>query len=622
MKQQVATPALYQQEQLFKSLKHVFGDFDTTLLKNMLPLLDWIELTGGETLMREGDVGDDLYFVISGRLRASVRAENGEQRVVGEIIRGETIGEMTLFTGEPRSATVVAIRDSVMARMTREVFQQLLLQYPMLSINLTRLIIERLKRSSNPRLLMRRPVNICLLPISNRVATADFGEKLVAHLQKFGKAVLVSRALVEHELGKPEQADAQHDYHRVSHWLEELEASHDFLIFYAADPDDAEWNKRCVGYSDEILLLANADEPVAIHPHEKRYLSHDPGLAGANQVLILLHEDQKRLPANTHLWLERRPVSGHIHIRPELPRDMARLARIECGRAIGLVLCGGGARGFAHLGVYKAMHEYGITVDYVGGTSIGAVMGAFVSFDLHPDVVIEKAREAFEKNPTNDYNFLPTISLIRGGKLKRILEDAIVNTIGFNAYIEDSWKNFYCIATNFSQAREDVLRKGSLAKTVRASLSIPGALPPVLIEGDLLTDGGTFNNFPTDVMARMGMGKIIGVDLMQWQDRKISLDDMPSAIDLIKDKFRRRKNKKYQLPSLPNMLLGVTLLYSVSRQMESRKLTDLCFNPDLRGVSMLDWKKFDHAVAIGYRHACEVLAKMTAEELAPYRDAP
>lgn len=623
MQPQPLSPASHQQAQLFKSLREVFGDFDATLLETMLPLLEWVEVHGGEVLIHEGATDDDLYFLISGRLRASIRTET-EQKVVGEVVRGETIGEMTIFTGDPRSATVTAIRDSVLARMSRQVFQTLLQQYPMLSINLTRLIIRRLKRSNDPRLLTRRPVNICLAPITADVDVVTFGATLVDKLRAFGAAVLITPNLIaaelaDHRLASTDSVLSSDDTRRLSQWLEALEARHDFLVFYTDGAADSEWNRRSLRYSDEVLLLANAEAPVALHPLETTFLSVTPSGAGASQVLVLLHDAEKTMPAQTAAWLNRRPLTRHIHIRPRLERDMKRLARIQSGHAIGLVFCGGGARGFAHLGVYKALHEYGIQVDYVGGTSIGAVMGAFAAFDLPPDVMLERAGAAFARNPTSDFSLLPLISLIGGRKLKSVIDGAVRAAVGFDADIEDCWKNFFCVASNYSKAREHLLFRGNLAKAVRASVSIPGALPPVFLEGDVLMDGGTFNNFPTDVMARQGVGKIVGVDLMQLKEQRQDLDEVPGLLALLQDKFRPVHNRKYQLPSLPATLLRATSLYSVSRQKEARNLTDLCFNPDLRGVGMLDWRKFDHAVDIGYQHAKSVLAAMTSEQLAPFR---
>ena len=163
---------------------------------------------------------------------------------------------------------------------------------------------------------------------------------------------------------------------------------------------------------------------------------------------------------------------------------MARLARIQSRTAVGLVLAGGGARGFAHLGIYRALQEEGVEIDCVGGTSIGSVMAAYVASDQPLATVMANAREAFRTNPTGDFNLLPLMSLIKGRRLRHILHEAVGSLVGFPAQVEDLWKNYYCVATNYSRASEHVIRHGNLTKALLASVAIPGALPPVLRDGE------------------------------------------------------------------------------------------------------------------------------------------
>jgi len=297
-----------------------------------------------------------------------------------------------------------------------------------------------------------------------------------------------------------------------------------------------------------------------------------------------------------------------VHIRPELDRDMARLARIESRSAVGLVLAGGGARGFAHLGVFKALQERGIEVDFVGGTSIGAVMAALVAADQPLGQTTAITRRAFGINPTRDFNWLPLISLIGGRRLRRIVDQAMTDLFGFAPDIEDLWKNCYCIATNYSQAREQVIGSGPLCEALLASTAIPGALPPAVVDGDLLCDGGTFNNFPVDVMRKVrGVGTVIGVDLNARKPRRMEFDTVPGTWALLRDRLRPYKLRRYKLPSLAAYLMNVTILYSMSRTRHAQGLTDMYFNPPLDRVGLLEWKRFDDIVQQGYAHAVEVL---------------
>jgi NTE family protein len=299
---------------------------------------------------------------------------------------------------------------------------------------------------------------------------------------------------------------------------------------------------------------------------------------------------------------------------------MARLARLQSRTAVGLVLAGGGARGLAHLGVFSALLEQGIEVDWVGGTSIGAVMAVLAAADQPVDRTIAVARRAFGRNPTGDFNPFPLLSMIRGRRLKHIVGTAIQELTGAPSDMEDLWKNCYCVASNYSQASEKVIAHGPLLQSLLASAAIPGALPPVLSDGDMLCDGGSFNNFPVDVMRGIrGVGKVIGVDLSYRRARRIDLDEVPGTWSLLLDRFRPRKIRRYRFPSLVAYLMNVTLMYSNSRQRQARKLIDLYFNPPLDRVGLLQWNRFDHIVAQGLVHGRAVLSEIDAQALLPYR---
>ncbi len=291
---------------------------------------------------------------------------------------------------------------------------------------------------------------------------------------------------------------------------------------------------------------------------------------------------------------------------------MARLARLLARKAIGLVFAGGGARGFAHLGIWRALQEHGIEIDCVGGTSIGAVLASLVAADPPVEKAIGIARKAFSTNPTGDFNWLPLISLIKGRRVRAAIERSIGELVGAQIAIEDLWKTYFCVATNYSQAREQAVRSGDLARALLASIAIPGALPPVVHDGDLLCDGGTFNNFPVDLMRDMrGVGTVIGVDLGARNPRRLDFDEVPGTWALLRDRLRTRSKRRYRLPSLMAYLLNVTILYSTSRQQQLRQLTDLYFSPPLYRVGLLQWSRFDRIVAQGHDHAIEVLGGLS-----------
>jgi NTE family protein len=253
----------------------------------------------------------------------------------------------------------------------------------------------------------------------------------------------------------------------------------------------------------------------------------------------------------------------------------------------------------------------------VGGTSIGAVMAVAVASDRPVGAVSALVGRAFALNPTGDPNWLPLLSLLKGRRLKRVIGRALDEMLGFDADIEDLWKSYYCVASNFSQAREERLVRGNLARAVRASVSIPGALPPVVLDGDLLCDGGSFDNFPVDAMlAQRGVGQVIGVDLDTRKPRRIEHDEAPSSWALLLDRLRPRAQRRYRFPSLLAYLMNVTILVSSSRRQAVQRLTDLCFVPPLERVGMLQWAKSDTIVRQGHAYAVEVLDGLAPDRLA------
>ncbi len=620
----------YQDDLLDQHLRALLGEMEPAALALLHRHLEWVTLAGGQALMVQGEPGDSMYLMISGRVRAYVRGDDGVERLVREMARGQVIGEMSLYTDEPRSASVVAIRESVLVRLGKQAFHELLASSARISILLTRQIIYRLQ-NPQPRSLLARPVTIALVPVTSGIDLPSFASRLAAQLasglatQLAGAArvCVVDAARIELALGQPgltqrEPGDLAAD-RSIGTWLDQIEATHDYVLLVAEDRPSA-WTRHCSRRCDEVLLLADADQPPVLHDNERGCLMQREGRSEASETLVLLHPADRRCPQGTRHWLDRRPVSSHLHIRPARDRDMARLARFQSCTAVGLVLAGGGARGCAHLGVYRALRDSGIEIDFVGGTSIGAVMAALVATDQPLAEVMTVARRAFSVNPTGDFNLLPLMSLIKGRRLQRVVTQAIHELVGFAADSEDLWKNFYCVASNFSQASEVVITRGSLLKAILASIAIPGALPPVLHEGDLLCDGGTFNNYPVDVMrGTRGVGKVIGVDLSANKPRRIELEDMPGSWALLRDRFRPRRQRRYRLPSLVSYLMNVTVLYSASRQRQAQRLTDLHFNPPLLRVGMLQWDRFDNIVAQGHAHGVAVLGALPDGELASYR---
>ena len=628
----------FQVRLMAEALREIFGRMDDEVVAMLRPMVEFVEVAGGEAVVRQGGTDSDLYFVITGRLRAyggdgpqrrrerPTPSAGPGKRALSEIVRGETIGETSFITGAPRNATVIALRDSVLARISRPNLEKLVAAYPQVALNMAKLVLARQRSALASRKKRRRPTNLCLLPFTPGVDVVALGEQLRDRYAADGPAILLTAPALEARLGKPGIANvgkAQGErYRELTYALDELESQHVSVLLVPDADLRSEWSRRCLRIADRILLVADASAPpdaavadVTIDP------AADKPVSTAEQVLVLLHARDKRVPSHTAEWLERRPrgqITSHVHVRSGLDADIGRLARTQGDGAIGLVLCGGGARCFAHLGVYKALQEHRVQVDLVGATGMGAVMGALIALDAPADELIAYAREAFAGNPTGDVSLMPITSLIQGRKLKAILEEAVEHLGGPGLRLEDTWKSFFCVAANYSKAYEMVLRRGALARSIRASCATPGLLPPVAIDGDLLVDGGAFNNYPIDVMARAGTARVIGVNIVRNHSEAANFEELPGNWALAWDRIAGRR-RKYRVPSLMSMLTTATMLSSAAREQSAEGLADLELRIHLPSVGMLDWQAFDHAVNVGYRHASKVLEAISPEELALYQ---
>jgi len=176
--------------------------------------------------------------------------------------------------------------------------------------------------------------------------------------------------------------------------------------------------------------------------------------------------------------------------------DLGRLARLLTRRGVGLVLSGGGARGFAHLGVIRALREARVPIDFVGGSSIGSIIAAGVAVGWSDDEMRMRYRRSFvDTNPVNDYTF-PFVALTRGRKVSRLLQ----REYGDVLIEEPAPAFFFCVSANLTTGRALEHRDGRLADALRASVAIPGVMPPAYRGEDVLVDGAAINNLPVDIM--------------------------------------------------------------------------------------------------------------------------
>jgi NTE family protein len=558
----------------------LFENLEPAALVAVAEQVEWFCLAGGTTLFDQGEEADSLYAVSSGALGAYHSGPDG-LRLIGRIRQGETVGENALLSGSRRTAAVIALRDTELLRFSKSAFDNVARQFPSAMLHIARLSVARLERSlqrHTPRAASR---TFALIGNNAGIDSRDFAIKLSREFTALGRS----------EIFTLDDA-AKH----TSAWFNEIEARRDFVI-YVADASSLAWTRQCVAQADTLVLLADArDEP-------QRW----PGLdvAGAvksmaqNTELVIL---QRRLirPGTARQWLTKAPVAHHHHVRSDA--DIGRVARLISGNATGLVLGGGGARGFAHIGVIKALREAGIPIDHCGGTSVGAIMASGLAAGWDNDQLVSRHRRNFvAQNPIGDYT-LPLISLASGRRVTRLLQREVGSVD-----IEDLALPFFCISTNLTKGEINVHRSGALWRALRASVAIPGVLPPVFHDKQILVDGGVLNNLPVDIMREFGRGRVIGVDVGS-EHSLVACDD----VDEISVLGRLRLLRERRAPSIIQLLLRAGSLSSTLATAANREQSSILLTPPLQGIDVLDWKSFDRALEAGYRHTAQRIPEIKA----------
>lgn len=553
----------------------IFAGLEASLLGAIVEEIEWFALPGGTTLFESGEPPDALYLVVSGHLGAYTSSAEGHRRLVGSIAAGETVGEMALISGKPRNATVIALRDTELGRLSAEAFTRLMMSHPQGLLRVTQLMAQRLDASQR-QVRGRRavPRTFAVIPNDSHVHGTTFAAQLATHLEHLGRTELVWS-----------QRGAEH----TSQWFHSVERANDFVV-YVCDAGPTSWSKLCLRQADVVVLLAQAEADAKdwIMP----VIGADPGVIARRMEIVLLHK-QGIGRGSTARWLNLRPGVPHHHIRNTA--DIARLARILTGRARGIVLSGGGARGFAHIGVLQAIREANLTIDAVGGTSIGAIIAAGFAMEWSIDELKDRVRRSFvDTNPLNDYT-LPLVSLVSGRKVTRLLkrEFAELN-------IEDTPLPFFCVSSNLSSGQLAVHRHGELWRWLRASVAIPGVLPPMVHQGEIFVDGATINNLPVDVMRDAGLGEVIGVDV--GADRVFTTDSVDCDVPPLWRMYQWFRGRKRRVNIL-QILWRAGMINSAGTRAARHEISDVLLQPSLEQIDMLNWRAFERAVDVGYRYA-------------------
>uniref|UniRef100_A0A8C4WPE1 lysophospholipase n=1 Tax=Eptatretus burgeri TaxID=7764 RepID=A0A8C4WPE1_EPTBU len=624
-----------------------------TVVKRMSPFvrqidfaLDWMALEAGRAVYRQGDKSDSTYIVLSGRLRSVISKDEGKKELVGEYGRGDLIGVVEALTHQPRATTVHAVRDSELAKLPEGALNTIKRRYPQVVTRLIHLLGQKILGNLRGKGPLVGPVlniasssgnldavanpasnlsTVAILPASEDAPLTAFGLELMHALHAIGPTLLLTSDTIKEKLGGA-ALDSIHEY-RLSSWLGQQEDLHR-IVLYQTDGGMTPWTQRCVRQADCILIVGLGEQEPTVGNLERML---ENTAVRALKQLILLHREDGPSPSRTVEWLNMRSwCSAHLHIhcprrifsRRSLPKlremyervftkspdrhsDFSRLARVLTGNAVALVLGGGGARGCAQLGVLQAVTEAGIPIDMVGGTSIGAFMGALYAEERDVSRMRTRARgwamemkSVFKKVLDLTY---PITSMMSGAAFNKSIEKVFKDK-----QIEDLWIPYFNVTTDITASCMRVHTDGSLWRYARASMSLSGYLPPLCDpkDGHLLMDGGYVNNLPADVAQSRGAKAVIAIDVGSRDDTDLTnYGDSLSGWWLL----WKRLNPLAEKVKVPNMTEIQSRLAYVCcvRQLETVKASDYCeyIRPPIDRYNTLDFAKFDEIFEVGLEHA-------------------
>jgi predicted acylesterase/phospholipase RssA len=598
--------------QLAEVLPSFLGPLSPRELDELEKNVHWLTVQQGEALFRQGDPVDGWYIVMSGRLTVLRRDELGDLKGMWEVGRGESVGELGLLSGGLSVGTPYAVRDTELIRFSPEGFHALLDRYPLALKKLMRTLIQRIATQHTPGHQRASTRYFTIVPTGVSGPAAAFARAFREELATLGPTLYLgaqelSTLGVLH--GVAHLPDSHPRWLRFTSWIEEQGPRHAYVVL-ETDASLTPWTRRAVRLADHIVLVADAratPEPGRIEVG--LLAAHDHDRLRARRSLVLVHPKETRLPSGTQAWLSCRQLDGYYHVRAGDPGDLARVARILSGRGVGLTLGGGGARGYAHIGVVTALRELGIPIDMVGGTSMGSVIAGQVALGLSHAEMIDLNLRFMSRKPFSQYT-VPMIALLNARRLQEGMQMAVGDT-----RIEDLWINYFAVSTNLTTTEMVVHNRGPLWESVRASVSLPGMLPPFVRGMHLLADGGVINNLPGDVMRERGSGSVIVVNVSSADDLRFPPSGIPSEWEIFWNKVLPF-TQLIPVPRIMGILMRTLLLASTNRTALVERDADLVLKPPMDAYGLLEFGKIHDIAEVGYRYTLEAASRWSGPRIA------
>jgi NTE family protein len=536
---------------LEKRLRNIplFRDLTEESLKSIASRLKQARYPQGAIIFREGEAGDAMYLVESGQLEVATGVAQNKQ-ALAYLGPGSFVGEIALLLGQPRSATLSVVIDADLWVLRKQDLEELLDQYPSLALHFTRELGQRLVTTSHQASPPQKTPLVSvwgdywhqlLLALANHADGLVGLVPLVGSLPPVGQTfldVITSKAGVRLiEVGLTERALAEDLSRQIG------EFDHVLLILppYSSGPA-----RKALELSDYVVNFGAAPE----------WVKH-------------------AVPADCLLTCDATLDS------------VQRVARRLTGRTVGLALSSGGSRTVAHIGVFRVLHQAGIPVDMIAGSSGGALFGALIAAGWSYARLVEFACKLGSYNNWRnwDLNLPPRAGLLRGKRARDLIEGWLEGR-----HFSDLQIPLYVVATDLATGQEVVFDSGPVADAVRASISIPGVADPWYYQGRFLVDGAVVNPMPASVLHRHGAKFIIGSSVVRTADDP----DHPELT---------------RMPHFLQIISRITSSMETERIKAQFPLVDVLIHPPVFADHSLDFSQSGTLVSLGEEAASQELAE-------------
>lgn len=532
------------------------------------------QVPAGAYLMTEGDPPGSAYIVRTGRLEVILG-----DTVVRELGAGQVLGELALLSGEPRSATVRARRDTTLTEIPREAFEEVLETDPAAARYVLTQVADRLRTAGGPS-GPPPPERVSVIAVVGLGRTVSADE-----VQAVGDAL---EARLGHHL---RLLTVRHPGALSADGLARAELDHDRVLLVAgagqrgaAEPrEDVAWHDFCMREADAVVLVAGSGDGLPAEPMSPRP-ARQPELV----LLGAAPEPGVRAAwvAATDAW-QLTLVDGD----PATATGLRALADRLAGRSLGLVLAGGGARAFTHVGILRELEDSGIHVDRVSGASVGAIIAAVHALGVDGETLEEICYAEFvRRRPFSDYR-LPSQSLARGHRVKAGLQ----RVYGADTVLEGLDRQLSVVSVDLVGRSRQVHRRGSLVDATLASSRLPVLFAPIPTDdGRLLLDGGVLDNMPTDLLVERDEGPVVAVSIGSGGEG-------------------RARSGRPRVPGLGDTLMRTMMIGSSGAVEAARSRGAWVVAPSSMGVGLLEFHQFDRMVESGRAAVRQLLAESNGD---------